>query len=67
MKLVATDRRARKVTDGVAVVHESAPGGMRKIRCPATHQLAVTSRSTDGSTVLRTPGGVTYVTKRLGR
>lgn len=65
MKMVSADKRARKVTAGVAVIHESAPGGMKKMRCPATHQLAVPERDRTGASVLRTPGGTTYVTRPM--
>jgi hypothetical protein len=68
-KLVPETRRARRVEGAlgtqVAVLHESAQGGMRKLRCPATHQLAVPTSNPDGSTVLKTPNGTTYVTKRM--
>ena len=67
-KLVPENRQARRVEGtSVTVVHESAPGGMRKIRCPGSHQLAVPMRATDGSTVLRTQNGRSYVTKKLGK
>lgn len=65
-KLVPETRRVRRVEGTpISVLHESAQGGMRKMRCPATHQLAVPSRSSDGSSVLKTPNGTTYVTKKL--
>ena len=67
-KLVPGERRARQIAGtNVRVVHEAGVGGMRKMRCPGTHQLAVPARAPDGSSVLRTPGGTTYVTKKLGR
>lgn len=66
-KLVPEGRHARKGEGGVAVIHEATPGGMRKMRCPGTHQLAVPMRTRDGQSVLRTPNGTTYVTKKLGK
>lgn len=65
-KLVPETRQARRVEGTkVSVLHEAAPGGMRKIRCPGTHQLAVPTRAADGSSVLKTPNGTSYVTKRM--
>jgi hypothetical protein len=65
-KLVPETRRVRKVEGTqVSVLHESAQGGMRKMRCPATHQLAVPTRAADGSSVMKTPNGTMYVTKKL--
>jgi len=65
-KLVPDTRRVRRVEGtGVDVLHEAAPGGMRKMRCPGTHQLAVPTRAADGSSVMKTPNGTTYVTKKL--
>lgn len=65
-KMVHTDRRGRQVSGGgPAVVYEGAPGGPRKIRCPGSHQLAVPARARDGSSVLRSPNGTTYVSKPL--
>jgi hypothetical protein len=65
MKHLSSSRRVRVGANGVAVVHESAPGGLRKLRCPETHQLAVPVATRDGSKVVRTPSGVTYVSKPL--
>lgn len=64
-KMVPPKKLGRRVEGGNTVLHESAPGGMRKIRCPNTHQLATPSRERDGSTVLQGPGGVKYVSRRL--
>lgn len=64
-KLVPPDRRARRVEGGTAVIHEAAPGGARKLRCPTSHQLATPTRTRDGKTALRTPNGQTYVSKPL--
>jgi hypothetical protein len=66
-KLVPEGRRVRVAEGGTSVIHEAAPGGMKKLRCPGTHQLAVPQHLSDGRSVLRTPNGTTYVTKRLGR
>lgn len=59
-RLVPDQRRGRKV-DGtnVRVVHESAPGGMRKLRGP-NHQLAVPTRQRNGEQVLQSSDGTTY-------
>ena len=67
-KLVPAERRSRLVEGTpVQVIHESAPGGMRKMRCPGTHQIAVPDRAPDGSQILKTPGGTRYRIKKLGR
>jgi hypothetical protein len=64
-RLVPDQRQGRKV-DGtnVRVVHESAPGGMRKLRGP-NHQLAVPTRQRDGSSVLQSPDGTVYRSKPM--
>lgn len=63
-RLVPDSRQARRVEGGKVVIHESAPGGMRKIRTPG-HQLAVETRARDGSIVLQSPDGKTYRSKRM--
>ena len=63
-KLVPDSRQARQVEGGKMVLHESAPGGMRKVRTP-DHQLAVPTRMRDGSTVLKAPNGKTYRSKPM--
>lgn len=64
-RLVPDNRRGR-VVDGtnVRVLHESAQGGMRKLRGP-DHQLAVPTRQADGSTVLKSPNGTVYKSKPM--
>ena len=58
-------RLGRQLEDGKSVVvHESAPGGMRKIRTP-DHQIATPIRQKDGSTVYRSPNGRTYKSKPM--
>ena len=57
-------QRARSV-DGVLVLQEGARGGMQKIRCPLTHQFAVPEVRADGTTVLRTPTGREYRSRRI--
>lgn len=64
-RLVPDGRRTRVTADGTTVLHESAPGGMRKMRCPNSHQLATPAQQKDGSSILRTPGGSAYRTVRL--
>lgn len=54
----------RKVGD-VVVLKEGAPGGMRKVRCPVSKQIATPATRPDGTQVLRTPGGVEYRTRRF--
>ncbi len=56
---------SRKTEGNVKIVRESAPGGMRKIRCPISHQLAAPGRAADGTSVIQAPGGTRYVTKWL--
>ncbi len=58
-KLVPNTRRGRQVEGGKSVIHESVPGGMRKIRGP-NHQIAVPSHSKNGETVLKSSDGTTY-------
>jgi hypothetical protein len=55
----------RKVKGGVVIVKEGTPGGLRKLRCPTSHGIAVPAIRADGTRVLRTPNGVEYVTKKL--
>ena len=64
-RMVPDTRQGRQV-DGtnVRVLHESAKGGMRKIRGP-DHQLAVPTRQADGSTVLKSPSGTVYKSKPM--
>lgn len=64
-KLVPDGRRTRVAEGGTKVLHEAAPGGMKKMRCPGTHQLAVPQHTQNGTSVLRTPNGTTYVTRKL--
>jgi hypothetical protein len=65
-RLVPDTRNARRVSGTKkVVVHERVAGGMKKIRCPTSHQIAVPSRAGDGSTVLKTQNGTTYVTRPL--
>lgn len=61
---VPDSRIGRRVEGGKVILHESAPGGMRKIRTP-NHQLAVETRARDGSTVLKSPDGRTYKSKPM--
>lgn len=56
---------ARKTEGPVTVVKESGAGGMRKMRCPTTHQLAVPARASDGSSVFQAPGGTRYVSRPM--
>lgn len=58
-RLVPDSRQGRQVEGGKVVIHESARGGMRKMRTP-DHQLAVPKKQRDGSTVLQAPNGQTY-------
>lgn len=64
-KLVAEGRRARRVDGGPVVIHEASTGGMRKLRCPGTHQLAVPTRTREGQEVFRTANGSTYRAKKF--
>ena len=67
-RIAAENRRVRRIEGTkVSVLHESGPGGMRKMRCPTTHQLATQVLQGDGSTVMKTAQGVTYVSKKLGK
>lgn len=50
---------------GVAVIKEGHPGGMRKIRCPATGMMAVPVRDAQGREVFQTANGVKYTTRRF--
>lgn len=61
---VPDSRIGRRVEGGKVVIHESAPGGMRKIRTP-NHQLAVETRERDGSRVLKSPDGRVYKSKPM--
>lgn len=64
-RLVPDSRQGRQVEGtNVRIVHESARGGMRKLRGP-DHQLAVPVRANDGSTVLRSPNGTVYKSKPM--
>ncbi len=63
-RLVPDSRQGRQVEGGKVVIHESAPGGMRKLRTP-DHQLAIETRARDGSSVLRAPNGKTYRTRPM--
>lgn len=63
-RIVPDSRQARRVEGGKVVLHESAPGGMRKLRGP-NHQLAVPTRARDGSTVLKSADGTTYKSKPM--
>lgn len=70
MAKISADRAARgrtsgKSVGGVSVIKESAKGGMRKIRCPKSQQLATPTRRADGTVVYRTPNGVEYTTKKF--
>lgn len=64
-KIVPDTRRVRKGAGGE--VYSGAPGGMRKVRDPITHQLAVPTRARDGSQVLQSRGGTTLVTRPLDK
>jgi hypothetical protein len=64
MAKLSTKLSGRKVGD-VVVLKEGAPGGMRKVRCPISQQLATPAVRADGTRVYRTPSGVEYRTKRF--
>ena len=61
---VPDSRIGRRVEGGKVIIHESAPGGMRKIRTP-NHQLAVETRDRNGATILKSPDGRTYKSKPM--
>lgn len=63
-RLVPDKKQARQVEGGKVVLHESAPGGMRKLRTPG-HQLAVPTRLRDGSTAFKSPDGTVYKSKPM--
>lgn len=56
-------RPVRNVKDGVSIVAEGAPGGMRKIRDPLGHGLAVPYKDSKGNSVLRAPDGRVFISK----
>lgn len=58
-------RPPRNVQNGIAIVAEGAPGGMRKIRDPLGHQLAVPQKDKQGNSVYVAPDGRTFVSKPL--
>lgn len=65
MKYNPRSLTGKKVGDKV-IVHEGAPGGMRKIRCPTSHTIATPiRREKDGTEVVRTPNGVQYKVRPL--
>lgn len=65
MSKLSNNRQQRNVKDGVAIVSAGASGGMRKIRSPLGHQLAVPTVDSQGNSVLRTTDGRTFVSKRI--
>lgn len=58
------NRVGRKVGN-VVVVRESGEGGMRKMRCPLTQQLAVPTRRADGTKVFRTKNGSEFTSRKF--
>lgn len=64
MARIVTTKTAKRLAGGQTVLRE-AEGGMRRIRCPATHQVATPTTDESGNTVLRAPDGTTYKTTRL--
>ena len=65
MAKISSNQRQRRVRAGVDVVSENAPGGMRKIRSPLGHQLAVPVSDGSGGQVLKTQDGRTFISKKL--
>lgn len=65
MPKLSNNPRQRRLKGGVDVVSEAAPGGMRKIRSPLGHQLAVPTVDRNGKQVLRTQDGRTYISRKL--
>lgn len=63
-KLVPNTRQGRQVEGGKSVIHESVPGGMRKIRGP-NHQIAVPAHTRNGESVFKSPDGTTYKSRPL--
>lgn len=59
------NRQQRKVKDGVSIVNEAAPGGLRKIRSPIGHQLATPTVDSKGNAVLKTPDGRTFISRKM--
>lgn len=49
---VRTIQRARQV-GGVTVIKSATPGGMRKVRCPKCHGMAVPSKNAQGKDILK--------------
>lgn len=64
MAKLSTKQSGRKVGD-VVVLKEAASGGMRKVRCPISQQIAVPAVRADGTRVYRTPNGVEYSSKKF--
>jgi hypothetical protein len=68
MSKMGLDRAGRQVgrqVGNVLVLKESGEGGMRKLRCPMTQQVATPARRADGKKVYRTKNGVEYTTRRF--
>ncbi len=65
MPKLSNNSRQRRLKAGVDVVNEASPGGMRKIRSPLGHQLAVPMPDGKGGQVLRTQDGRTFVSKKI--
>ncbi len=49
---VRTVQRARQVGD-ITVIKTASPGGMRKVRCPKCHGMAVPTKNARGQDILK--------------
>lgn len=55
----------RKVQGGIDIVKQGTAGGLKKMRCPNSHGIAVPAVRPDGTRVLRAPNGTEYITRKL--
>lgn len=67
MPKISNSQRGRRIQGtNMAVMKESAAGGMRKLRSPlGGQQLAVPTPDGRGGTVLKTPDGKIFKTRKL--
>lgn len=60
------NKRIQRSVDGnVSVVSQNSPGGMRKMRSPLGHQLAVSTVNSKGQKVLQTPDGRQFISRKF--
>lgn len=59
-------KNPKTLSDGTQVLYESAPGGMRKIRCPKCQaSFAVPTRAANGKQVYRCTCGAQFTSTPL--